>query len=172
MFIRHWAVIGRQARCYSSRTFSYEEATRWLGKFTQDTIPKDQIQLGFSRSSGPGGQNVNKVNSKADLRLVLNKATWIPEYAREKLKASHRLTKSGEIVFTSDRTRSQASNVQDCYRKLMDTVREAVQVPKDPDAATLARVANLQRVENQRRKERKKMQSQKKSSRKFKGDLY
>lgn len=73
------------------------------------------------------------------MRLELNQATWLPSYAKDKLK----LTKAGELVITSDKTRSQANNVDDCYNKLVQTIKDAVEVPRDPDEATLARVETL-----------------------------
>lgn len=47
-------------RLYSSKAWSYAEATRWQQSFNQSIIPKDHVSIAFSRSSGPGGQNVNK----------------------------------------------------------------------------------------------------------------
>ncbi|KAG0166140.1 Peptidyl-tRNA hydrolase ict1, mitochondrial [Apophysomyces sp. BC1015] len=165
-------VLPPQRCLYSIKAWSLDEATQWLVKFNADKIPRDHVQITFSRSSGPGGQNVNKVNSKVDMRLHLDKATWIPEYAREKLKLSNRITKSGELATTSDRTRSQAKNVQDCFEKLADTIKAAVAVPKEPDETTLARVETLQQKEDARRKDRKQRQSQKKSSRRSKNHDY
>src|SRR5690606_17694183 len=49
-------------------------------------IPMDQIQFSYSTSSGPGGQNVNKLNTKVELRFHLDSASWIPEEARNKMK--------------------------------------------------------------------------------------
>lgn len=80
------------------------------------------------------------------MRFQLDQATWLPEYARQKLIASpspHRVTKEREFVVTSDRTRSQAKNIQDCYDKLVEAIKNAVAVPREPDAATLARVETL-----------------------------
>ncbi|KAI9492615.1 hypothetical protein BDB00DRAFT_765035 [Zychaea mexicana] len=122
--------------------WSYNDASNWINKFNKDKIPQDQLRILFSRSSGPGGQNVNKVSTKVDMRLRLNKKDsdeWLPSYAIDKLK----LNKSNELVVTSDRTRSQAKNIQECYDKLVDTIKSAVAVPKDPDQASLDRLAAM-----------------------------
>ncbi|KAI8141667.1 hypothetical protein BJV82DRAFT_618645 [Fennellomyces sp. T-0311] len=156
-------------RLFSSKPWPYEEASRWISTFNKDKIPRDQLRIQFSRSSGPGGQNVNKVSTKVDMRLVVNEeTTWLPSYARDSLK----LNKSGELVVTSDRTRSQAKNIQECYDKLVETIKSAVAVAKEPDQAALDRVASIRNQGNLRRKENKKRQSDKKSSRRSKGFDY
>ncbi|KAL0073408.1 hypothetical protein F4703DRAFT_1897707 [Phycomyces blakesleeanus] len=158
-------------RFYSSSSGSiwpYAKATEWIKRLSKATIPPKQLQLSFSRSSGPGGQNVNKVSTKVTLRLALQSADWIPAYAKDKLAS----TKTGDLIITSDRTRSQAKNVEDCYDKLLSQLRLAVAVPKEADSETLARVKHLQQLEDTRRKDVKKRQSDKKSSRRSKRDDY
>ncbi|GAA5802757.1 hypothetical protein HPULCUR_008232 [Helicostylum pulchrum] len=132
-------------RFYASKAWSYVEATQWQQSFNQSTIPKEHVSIAFSRSSGPGGQNVNKVSTKVDLRLSLGKANWLPEYAKENLRKTSQLrkSKSDELIITSDKTRSQAKNIQDCYEKLINVIKESVAVAKEPDQATLARVEKL-----------------------------
>ncbi|EPB89880.1 hypothetical protein HMPREF1544_03263 [Mucor circinelloides 1006PhL] len=133
-------------RYYSSKIWTFKEATAWQQSFNQSHIPKDNVSISFSRSSGPGGQNVNKVSTKVDMRLALNKAhSWLPEYAIENLKKSTQLRKSkdNEIIITSDKTRSQAKNIQDCYEKLTSIIKESVTVAKEPDQATLLRIEQL-----------------------------
>ncbi|KAI8639895.1 hypothetical protein BD408DRAFT_391610 [Parasitella parasitica] len=133
-------------RFYTAKTWTFKEATSWQQSFNQSHIPKDNISISFSRSSGPGGQNVNKVSTKVDMRLSLSKAnTWLPDYAIKNLKNSTQLRKSkeNELIITSDRSRSQAKNIQDCYEKLTGIIRESVAVAKEPDQATLLRVEQL-----------------------------
>ncbi|KAG2220449.1 hypothetical protein INT45_004191 [Circinella minor] len=149
--------------------WTFSEASQWINKFNKDKLPQDQLRIQFSRSSGPGGQNVNKVSTKVDMRLkISDQDQWLPKYAMDKLK----LNKSNELVVTSDRTRSQAKNIQECYEKLVDIIKLAVEVPKEPDQATLNRLASIRNEGNKRRKENKKRQSDKKSSRRWKGSDY
>jgi peptidyl-tRNA hydrolase ICT1 len=95
-------------RLYSTKPWTYAEASRWCKTFSKEQIPKNELKISVSRSSGPGGQNVNKgkqtynryipkcsyeflhlflclVNTKVDIRLGIQDATWIPEYARIKI---------------------------------------------------------------------------------------
>jgi ribosome-associated protein len=95
-------------------------------------IPVSELEFTYARSSGPGGQNVNKVSSKAVLRWNLLSSPSLSVDLRERLvaKLAHRLTKLGDIVVTSDRFRDQIKNHDDCIEKLNDLVSEALAVPK------------------------------------------
>ncbi|KAI8056935.1 hypothetical protein BDF22DRAFT_616851 [Syncephalis plumigaleata] len=103
------------------------------------------FETSYMRSSGPGGQNVNKLSTKVDMRFELQYASWLPEAVREKLgqQEATRLNKHGELVFTSDRTRSQKMNLEDCIDKLYDAILRASQVPKEPDAEQQAKVKRM-----------------------------
>ncbi|KAI9057321.1 hypothetical protein FKP32DRAFT_1584111 [Trametes sanguinea] len=94
-----------------------EQAREWIDKFRTTSIPKNLVELTFSRSSGPGGQNVNKVNTKATLRLSIHEP-WIPPWSREHLKKMPSYVSSSQsILLTSTVHRSQAQNVQECLSK-------------------------------------------------------
>jgi ribosome-associated protein len=96
------------------------------------TIPQDELQFTFSRSAGPGGQNVNKVNSKATLRWSFAASAALPADVRERFvrQQRRRLTEAGDILVTSQRYRDQGRNVEDCLNKLRDMVAAAAVVPK------------------------------------------
>jgi ribosome-associated protein len=83
-------------------------------------IPLDEFRFSFARSSGPGGQNVNKVNSKAVLHWPLLASPSLPEDVRARLLAKHRrrLTAAGELLLASQRFRDAGRNVSDCLEKL------------------------------------------------------
>ncbi len=95
-------------------------------------VPEGELEFTFARSSGPGGQNVNKVNSKAVLRWNLENSPSLPDELRERLRVrlASRLTVDGSIVVTSDRFRDQKKNRDDCIAKLAEWVTEGLKIPK------------------------------------------
>ncbi len=105
-------------------------------------IPESELSFSFARSSGPGGQNVNKVNSKALLRWNIFENRTISENLRAKLiqKLSPQLTLAGEILITSDRYRDQVRNRQDGNEKLnlISTKALFVEKPRKKTAPTFS----------------------------------
>lgn len=95
-------------------------------------IPHSEIEFTYARSSGPGGQNVNKVNSKAVLRWNPALSVALPEELRQRVlsRLADRLTREGWLVLASDRFRDQGRNRQDCLEKLQAIVAAASRVPK------------------------------------------
>lgn len=95
-------------------------------------IPKEELHLQYSRSSGPGGQNVNKVSSKAQLKWNARDTTRLPERVKERFLAQFggRLTNEGEIVIASQLTRDQRSNQEDCLAKLREMIMSVWSAPK------------------------------------------
>lgn len=101
------------------------------------TIPLSDIEIAYIRSPGPGGQNVNKVASAAQLRFDLMGSPHLLETAKRRAAtlAGSRLTNDGEIVITANRHRTQAMNRDDALERLADILRAAL-VPPKPRRAT------------------------------------
>ena len=83
-------------------------------------IPGAELSLSFARSAGPGGQNVNKVNSKAVLRWNVAGSRSLSESVKARFlqRYPQRVNHLGEVVLASDRQRDQPRNIADCYEKL------------------------------------------------------
>ncbi|XP_050346566.1 peptidyl-tRNA hydrolase ICT1, mitochondrial [Nymphalis io] len=105
-------------------------------------IPIDKLDIKYSASSGPGGQNVNKVHTKVDLRFKVDEADWIPKEIREKMLELHgkKLSKEGFLILRSDVTRSQQLNLADCLQKLRNIIREAAVTKKQASPETAERI--------------------------------
>jgi ribosome-associated protein len=96
------------------------------------TIPEAELRLSFSRSSGPGGQNVNKVNSKATLHWQARETPSLPADVRARFveKFASRLTNEGDIVIASQESRDQPKNIAACYSKLRTMILSVLKPPK------------------------------------------
>lgn len=95
-------------------------------------VPLKEFEFTYVRSQGPGGQNVNKVNSKATLRWSVSKNTTLPESvkARFETRCRRRITKEGDFVISSQRFRDRGRNVADCLAKLRDLLEQVAEEPK------------------------------------------
>jgi ribosome-associated protein len=96
------------------------------------TINEDEIHQQFIRSSGPGGQNVNKVATSVQLRFDVAHSPSLPEDVRERLSrlAGKRMTKEGDLIIEARRFRTQEQNRQDSVARLVELIRQAAQKPK------------------------------------------
>ena len=125
------------------------------------TIPAEQLPISAVRSSGPGGQNVNKVSTCIELRFNPQNCPELTETAVKKLLAANKnkLDSEGNIIITSQRFREQYRNIEDARNKLRSLILEALKVRKKrrPTKPTKASI--------EERMTSKKIQSQKKASR-------
>jgi ribosome-associated protein len=125
-------------------------------------IPLHEFEFSYVRSSGPGGQNVNKVNSKAVLRWNLLQSESLTEDMRNRLllKLASRLTTDGDLVIMSDRYRDQPRNREDSIDKFREVIAAAAAKPK-PRKKTKQSYSSTQRAKKSQGKH-----SEKKSMRK------
>src|SRR5689334_23390752 len=95
-------------------------------------VPAAALSFRAVRAGGPGGQNVNKVASKVELRVDLDRIEGLPDDARTRLTAlvAARLDAEGRLVLTSQRTRDQGRNLEDAREKLRGLLQRALAVPK------------------------------------------
>jgi ribosome-associated protein len=112
------------------------------------TIPADELSIAFSRSGGPGGQNVNKVASKVELRWTpgATRALSADDRAMVVGKLAGRLTTDGELIVVSSLTRDQIVNRGDAEDKLAAIVRAALIRPKPRKKTRPSRGAKERRL--------------------------
>lgn len=112
------------------------------------TIPAEELQWSFSRSGGPGGQNVNKVNSKATLHWDVTATTVLPEDVRARFLTNFRtrLTTRGELVLSSQEYRDQPKNIEACRARLKEMLLSVWQAPKKRRPTKRSKGSQLRRL--------------------------
>ena len=117
-------------------------------------IPEDELSLAFARSGGSGGQNVNKVSSKVELRWcpVTTRALTPADREWVMTKLGGRLTNAGELIVVSEKTRDQIKNRGDAEAKLAEIVRAALVRPKPRRATKPSRGARERRLGEKKRR--------------------
>jgi len=123
-------------------------------------IPTSEFEFTFARSGGPGGQNVNKVNSKAVLRWFPSTSPSLPDDVRARFieKYANRITTEGELVISSQTYRDQLRNTDDCLKKLAEMIESVARPPKVRRPTKPSKAAKIRRVESKARQSNKKSQ--------------
>ena len=120
-------------------------------------------EASFSRSGGPGGQNVNKVNTKVTLRLRLEGVAGLSETEMDRVRSilANRISNEGELIIASDEERSQRTNLDRAYFRMEALIAAAAKLPKRRRPTRPSKAAKEERLRV------KKHQAQKKGTRKL-----
>ena len=115
-------------------------------------IPDQELEERFVRSSGPGGQNVNKVSTAVELRFDVARSPSLPEAVRERLLArrDRRLTDAGVLVIEAQRFRTQDRNRQDARERLAAFIAAGLEVPKPRIKTRPTRASKQRRLQGKR----------------------
>jgi ribosome-associated protein len=118
------------------------------------SIRKDEIKMEYIRSSGPGGQNVNKVSSAVQLRFnVINSPSLAVDIARRLVqKAGKKISSEGVLIITARRFRDQNKNREDALARLAELIRKAAETDKPRIKTKPSRKSAINRLESKRRR--------------------
>lgn len=121
-------------------------------------IPDADLEVAFIRSSGPGGQNVNKVASAVQLRFALDRNQTLPAPVKSRLRAlaGQRVTDAGDLLIVARTSRSQEHNRRDAEERLLDLVRRALIAPKKRHATKPTRASKERRLSTKARAQKTK----------------
>jgi ribosome-associated protein len=117
-------------------------------------VANEHLRLQYARSSGPGGQNVNKVNTKTELWIPVSALMGLTDAAKVRLRqlAGHRLTQADEIHIAADNHRSQEANRAEAFDRLRELLLKAMHEPKRRRKTKISKAAKQRRIDSKKRR--------------------
>jgi ribosome-associated protein len=117
-------------------------------------LNENEVQMDFVRSSGPGGQNVNKVASAVQIRFDIRNSPSLPDEVKDRLikLGGKKVSSEGIIVIDARRYRSQDRNRQDAIARLVSLIRKAMEKPKQRKATRPSQAAKKSRLDEKRKR--------------------
>jgi len=117
-------------------------------------LPPEELHASFSRSGGPGGQNVNKVATRVQLRFCVLTSSSLGERRRARLvrQLGKRLTKTGDVIVFASSHRERGRNLEEARQRLASLLRTGLQVPKQRKPTKPTRASKRRRLEAKRRR--------------------
>ena len=121
-------------------------------------IPFSEFSFSFARSSGAGGQHINKVNSKVIMNWKINETVCCAPAVIERFKEKYKqfILDNGEVQLVSQKSRSQKANIDDCIEKLQEMLSSVLRPPKVRKATKPKRSAVLKRLSGKKKDSEKK----------------
>jgi ribosome-associated protein len=118
------------------------------------SLDENELRFEFVRSSGPGGQNVNKVSTAAQLRFDVRGSPNLKHDVRERLikLAGRKMTRDGVLIIHANTCRSQEKNREDAVRRLSHLIKEASRVPRHRKKTKPTLASKTKRIESKRKR--------------------
>lgn len=124
-------------------------------------IPENEFNIDFVCSSGPGGQNVNRRKTKAQLRWNINDSRVLTEEQKEQVRKRLSFTKEGDLILESEETRHQPRNKEIVIQRLNELINQALKKKKKRKKTKPSKAAIERRLEEKKRQSEKKKSRQK-----------